>query len=209
MRTSVLVAAILATAVSPALSQPKAKPKAVDHSSPKAVGEAFLTSMKNADWESSFACMTVPSRKVMLGAMMIVPAIAVTTDQTKKKRDSFAKLIKKHEVGAGGPKAAEAFLKDVKKLAALCRDLDEWMVANLPNTDGKPQVAVSKQIGAATFKDFKITGDRATAATIQWGKKRDNVHFHRVDGKWYLDIEKSYKRKGSIFRLKPINRKLK
>lgn len=186
------VAVLSLIAARPAFADAEEKP--VDHSSPQSVAKEFTTAFGKKKFERGFQCLTMQSQQMMASVSLLVASFATAGDKAKQKE--LQELLDDHDLKEN--KAGEQIqaIKDTKKLAAIFGDLMAWAEKNVTKKPGEKRKSLTEQLGATTLKNFKIDGNRATADVYQDGKKKTRpADFRKNDGKWYVDLAASAKRK--------------
>ena len=157
---------------------------ATDHSSPEALGLCYKTAFVEGDWATVIECITKESRGQFVSNITMVTDMAVIRD--KQKRAVLDDLLQKH--GVGESRHPDVF-NEVSDKAALVADVIEFGKMNPPPSDsGMKGIGALRELWAqATFANFKVDGDTATADVIAPGQPVGFIDFRKVNDKWYND----------------------
>jgi hypothetical protein len=170
----------------------------IDQSSPEKVAEAFKKAAKDKDWKTMFACVTEDSHKVLLLPPMMIAGFSAFGDKSKK--ESLDALMKKHGIDpTKKTDPGEDPTTGIKDKPALFGDLVEWVDKNgTKPKGGKPRKSFTEKIAGLELANFKTEGDTATADIMVDGKKKDTADFKKIDGKWYVHMDRKQKRAPSF-----------
>ncbi len=197
--------ALLAASLANALAQPA--PKA--YATPQAVFAAAHKAAQKDDWKTIYACITPESREAITG-QLVSAGVLFKTFAASDKSGKFAELSKPFEAAFkkyGLTKDALDKLKP-EKLGPDATPREQALAARKYATaveaNDRPAFVADmmkgmakfdkkhKKVGDATLKDVKITGNTATATSVEkkddGTEKTEPVAFKKVGGGWLIEM---------------------
>lgn len=162
-----------------------AKPPKVDHSSPQALAGSLGKAARQKDWDSVFACATKRAQLSFLGGFFL-------TEPGKSAETALQGILKKHGIDPRKPpKPGTDPIPALKTKAAIFGDLAAWSEKIIPRKPGDGPNTMAELLAKATFKNFRIDGNKATAEVVVAGKsgRLPRFEFRRIDRKWYVHCD--------------------
>lgn len=179
---------------------------------PQETFDGMKAAAAKKDWTGMVSGMTPETQDLMLGGMtMMVQFMGIVpggADKLKGANDILTKYgvkldatPKLPDLTGGDPTKADPqdamkkLTAGVKDKAACLGELMAWLEKN--GDENTKKGMNSDDIAASTLSDVKIDGDTATGKLTSKKDGKDqtqDVHFKKIDGKWYADMTADMKK---------------
>ena len=182
---------------------------------PQDTFDAMKGAAAKKDWTGMASCMTPETQDLTIGGMAMMVQFMGMMPGGADKLKGATDILTKHGVkldaapkmpdltGGGADSAAKAqdamkqLTSGVKDKAACLGELMAWFQQN--GDESQKKNMNPDEIAKSTLADVKIDGDNATGKVTSKKDGKDNtedMHFKRIDGKWYVDMAGDMKAAG-------------